>query len=159
MALTFSYGDMMSSMSSLPMPQPVSSTSMRSVPEAPSDESNLARTSTCPDFVNFTALLTRFRRSCPMRCGSTMSAGRPSARDLISSAGLAFAALNDSTMSPISFEAAVWTGMISRLPDSSFEKSSTWSTSLRSALPLTRMESTACSRSAAVLKPIFIISE
>ena len=35
------------------------------------------------------------------------SAGRPSACDLISSAVFVFAVLNDSTMSPISFEAAV----------------------------------------------------
>ena len=48
---------------------------------------------------------------------------------------------------------------ISIFPDSSFERSSTSLMSRRSVLPLTMMESTACSRSASVGFPSFSVSE
>ena len=73
--------------------------------------------------------------------------------------GFLFEARNGPTTSPTSFETTVGACTISMLPDSSFEKSSTWSTSRTSDLPLARIESTACSRSASFLKPVFIISE
>ena len=88
-----------------------------------------------------------------------MSPGSPAARQRSSSAGLLLETRNDSTISPASRETSVGAGTMSTRPVSSLEKSRRSLTSRRSVFVLTSMESTACSRSASVLAPIFSTCE
>ena len=137
------------------IPQPESCTARVKVPASPPSATNEARNSTNPCLVNLTALPTRLKAICLMRCGSSMSPGRASARKRMSKSGFLFTMRNDRTISSRSFATSVGSGTISILPDSSFERSRMSFTSWRSVLLPTRIESTAASCSSFVGKPAF----
>jgi len=157
----WTYGESILCLSSSLMPTPVSSTSSTNTPLVSSGlpRSNLARISTNPFSVNFTAFAARLNAMCLRRSGSTISCGISPTASRTSTPGLPAETRNDSPTSRTSARQSVGESEISVRPVSRRDRSRMSFTSARSVLLLTRIDSTAASLSSFVAQPNLSICE